>query len=82
MTRGNNINFWKNSWEESGKFILSPNFDFLKNLKTYDKDGINNETIELLEPLLVTGVDWYNETNTGKVAKSIAAICRWLYAVY
>lgn len=44
-----------NSFAESGKVIMSPNFDFLKNLKTYDKDGINNETIELLEPLLVTG---------------------------
>lgn len=49
------IPFWKNSFEESGKFILGPNFDFLKNLKSYDKDGINNETIELLEPLLVEG---------------------------
>ena len=42
------VPFWKNSFEESGKFILGPNFDFLKNLKTYDKDSINNETIELL----------------------------------
>lgn len=39
------VPFWKNSFEESGKTILGPNFDFLKNLKTYDKDGINNETI-------------------------------------
>lgn len=45
ISRGTNINFWKNSFEESGKFILGPGFDFLKNLKTYDKDAINNETI-------------------------------------
>jgi hypothetical protein len=36
------IPFWKNSFEESGRVILGPTFDFLKNLKTYDKDSINN----------------------------------------
>lgn len=45
VAKGTTINFWKNSFEESGKFILGPNFDFLKNLKTYDKDAINPETI-------------------------------------
>ena len=45
ITRKITIDFWKNSYEESGKFILGPQFDFLKNLKTYDKDSINNETI-------------------------------------
>jgi dynein heavy chain len=82
VAKGLNINFWRNSYEESGKFILGPNFDFLKNLKTYDKDSISNETVELLEPLLVTGTDWFNEVTCGKVSKAIAAICRWLYAVY
>ena len=76
------VPFWKNSYEESGKFILGPNFDFLKNLKTYDKDAINNETIELLEPLLVEGEKWFNETTTGKVSKAIAAICKWLFSVF
>lgn len=76
------IPFWKNSFDESGKFILGPNFDFLKNLKTYDKDGINNETIELLEPLLVEGEKWFNENTTGKVSKAIAAICKWLFSVF
>lgn len=82
ITRGLNIAFWKNSFDESGKFILGPNFDFLKNLKSYDKDSINNETIELLEPMLVTGVEWFNENTTGKVSKAIAAICKWLFAVF
>jgi hypothetical protein len=76
------IPFWKNSFEESGRFILGPNFDFLKNLKTYDKDSINNETIELLEPLLVEGEKWFNETTTAKVSKAISAICKWLYSVF
>ncbi len=76
------IPFWKNSFEESGKFILGPGFDFLKNLKNYDKDGINNETIELLEPLLgPEGSTWYNEKNTEKVSKAIAAISKWLFSV-
>ena len=76
------VPFWKNSYEESGKFILGPNFDFLKNLKTYDKDAINNETIELLEPILVEGEKWFNENTTGKVSKAIAAICKWLFSVF
>ena len=82
VAKGLQINFWKNSYEESGRFILGPNFDFLKNLKTYDKDSISNETIELLEPMLLTGTDWFNETTCGKVSKAIAAICKWLFAVY
>lgn len=45
VAKGIAVNFWRNSFEESGKFILGPNFDFLKNLKTYDKDSISNETI-------------------------------------
>ena len=76
-----NIPFWKNSFEESGKFILGPNFDLLKNLKTYDKDSINNETTELLEPLLVSGNEWFNETTCAKVSKAIAAINKWEFAV-
>ena len=75
------VPFWKNSFEESGKFILGPNFDFLKNLKTYDKDAINNETIELLEPILVDGEKFFNDTIASKVSKAIAAICKWEFAV-
>ena len=82
ITRGTVINFWKNSFDDSGKFILGPGFDFLKNLKTYDKDAISAETIELLEPLLLTGAEWFNENTTGKVSKAIAAICKWLFAVF
>lgn len=81
VAKGINIAFWRNSFEESGKFILGPNFDLLKNLKTYDKDSINNETTELLEPLLVSGAEWFNETTCGKVSKAIAAINRWEFAV-
>jgi hypothetical protein len=49
VAKGLNINFWRYSYEESGKFILGPNFDFLKNFKSYyDKNSISNETAELL----------------------------------
>jgi len=30
----------------------------------------------------LTGVEWFNENTTGKVSKAIAAICKWLFAVY
>ena len=39
------IQFWRNSFEESGKYILGPCFDLITNLKTFNKDAINGETI-------------------------------------
>jgi dynein heavy chain len=35
-----------------------------------------------LEPLIVSGAEWFNDTTAGKVSKAIAAICKWLFAVY
>ena len=82
LSRGINISFLKNSFDESGKIILSPAYDLLKLLKTYDKDTINDETIELLEPYLVQGTEWFNEVNSKRVSNAIAAITKWCYAVY
>lgn len=48
LSKDVNIPFLKFSFEESGKIILGTGFDLLKFLKTYDKDSINDETIELL----------------------------------
>jgi len=31
--------------------------------------------------LLVQNVEWFNEANSGKVSKAIAAITRWCFAV-
>ena len=39
------IQFWRNSFEESGKYMLGPFFDFIKNLKTFNRDAMNGETI-------------------------------------
>lgn len=77
-----NVPFLKFSFEESGKIILGTGFDLLKFLKTYDKDSINDETIELLEPYLIQGAGFFNETNSKRVSNAIAAITRWCYAVY
>jgi len=49
----NPIPFMKDSFDEpgGGKTILS-DMQFMKNLKEYAKDSINDETMELLEPYL------------------------------
>jgi len=50
----------KDSYEESGRKLLNdPNF--LSNLKTFARDNINDETIELLEPFMEVQDEWYNE---------------------
>lgn len=41
--------FLKDSYEDSGRVILS-DINFLKSLKEFKRDNINEETIELLEP--------------------------------
>lgn len=43
--------FMKDSYEESSRKLLSdPNF--LTGLKTFPRDNINDETIELLDPFM------------------------------
>lgn len=44
IVSGTAANIIKPSFEESGKIVLF-DMNFLKNLKGYDKDSINNETI-------------------------------------
>jgi dynein heavy chain len=39
--------YLKDSFDESGQALVS-NSNFLNQLKEFDKDGINDETIELL----------------------------------
>ena len=43
--------FLKDSWDESGKYCLQ-DMNFMKKLKDYEKDSINEETIELLFPYM------------------------------
>lgn len=53
--------------------------NFIKNLKTFDKDSINNETIELLDPILKS--DYFNETIAGKATVAAKSIMKWVIAV-
>lgn len=76
---GNLINTIKPSYDECGKVVLS-DMNFLKSLKSYDKDNINNETIELLEPYL-SHTEWYNETIAAKASIAAKSIMRWVLAV-
>ena len=43
--------FTQESYESSGKFVLN-DMNFMKKLATFEKDQINEETIELLEPYM------------------------------
>jgi hypothetical protein len=45
------VPFLKDSWDESGKLVLN-DLNFMKKLKEYEKDSINEETIELLYPYM------------------------------
>ena len=60
LSKDVNVPFMKFSFEESCKIILGTGFDLLRFLKTYDKDSINDETIELLEPYLIQGTSFFN----------------------
>jgi len=43
----------------------------IKKLKDYDRDGINKETIELLQPYYNLKDDWFNEKNAINASKAI-----------
>ena len=43
--------FLKDSFDEGGKQVLF-DMNFLNKLKGFEKDGINEETIELLQPYM------------------------------
>jgi len=44
---GTVVQYLKDSWEESGRFALA-DMGFMKKLQTFEKDSINEETIELM----------------------------------
>jgi len=48
---GKVILFLKDSFEEGGKATLG-NMNLLQDLKNFERDQINDETMELLEPYL------------------------------
>ena len=54
----------------------------IKKLKDYDRDGINEETIELLQPYYNLKDDWFSEKNAINASKAAAAIYKWGMAIY
>ena len=82
-----NIEFIQDSFDEYSKNTLINN-KFLQNLldfSEYEKDNINEETIELLEPYITLKLPNGDQAFTGQVAKKSSAalegMCVWAAAM-
>lgn len=71
--------FLKDSYEEGGRPTLN-DMKFMNSLKFFAKDEINEETYELLEPLLKS-TDWFTLDNAVKVSKAAAGIMKWAVSI-
>ena len=78
---GTQVSFLKDSWEESGKLALG-DMQFMKKLQLYEKDQINEETIELLQPYILQQNDWFNEKFASNASKAANGILKWALAIY
>ncbi|KAJ3055739.1 Dynein heavy chain 5, axonemal [Rhizophlyctis rosea] len=67
----------KPSWSESLKLMSSP--DFLNSLMTFGKDEINEETVELLEPLIE--MPDFTLEGAKKVSADVAGLASWVRAM-
>lgn len=56
--------------------------NFMKKLKEYEKDQINEETIELLSPYFSQAGEWFNEKTAANASKAAAGILKWAAAIY
>lgn len=56
--------------------------NFMKNLKNFEKDQINEETIELLQPLFNAKDDWFNDALASRASKAAAGILKWAFAIF
>jgi dynein heavy chain len=75
------VNFIKDSYEESGKGMVINN-DFLKNLLEFsanERDNINEETCELLEPYLT--LEGYNPATAKNASEAAEGLCGWVGAM-
>ncbi|EDO35603.1 predicted protein [Nematostella vectensis] len=70
-------NMLKPSWSESLKLMSKS--DFLNNLLNFDKDSINDETVELLAAYLEA--DDYNMETAKRVCGDVAGLCSWTRAM-
>jgi dynein heavy chain len=67
----------KPSWPDSMKLMSSP--DFLSSLVNFGKDEINEETVELLEPLIE--MPDFNLEGAKKVSGDVAGLASWVRAM-
>jgi dynein heavy chain len=77
-----NITFIKDSYEEvgGGRAVLNDN-RFMQSLVGFEKDAINDETVELLEPYIQRQDEWFNEDVGKKASVAAAGILRWALAI-
>ena len=68
---------FKPSWGESLRMMSQSTF--LQTLVNFNKDIINGETVELIEPYL--RMDDYNLENAERVAQSVAGLLSWTVAM-
>ena len=67
----------KPSWGESMKFMSSNGF--LSGLMNFQKDLINEETVELMQPYLI--MEDYNLEKAKSVCGDVAGLCSWTEAM-
>ena len=73
--------YMKDSWEESGRFLLT-SIDFLQRIKNPKLgDMINEEQIELLQPYFLVKDIFFNIPNAKNASNAIEALCKWVYAL-
>lgn len=77
---GKVILFLKDSFEEGGKATLG-NMNLLQDLKNFERDQINDETMELLEPYLNQKEDWFNFTLAKNASVAAAGMLNWALAI-
>lgn len=69
------------SWDECGMVVKS-NPNLLSNLKTFAKDDINEETIELLTPYFDREQFWFNHDIAKNASNAGAGLLAWAKAIF
>ena len=75
----NEVSFLKDSFEEGGKAVLF-DMNFLTKLKNFEKDSINDETMELLLPY--KNQEWFTYEKAASASKAAAGLLVWVLAIY